>query len=385
MNINHLLLSFILIAGLAIDISAQQQPNHPDEKGIVTAVKANLAWYDLQKQSAPVLQGQGWSEEQKGTYGRLPARAKEKVRPTIWSLSEQCAGISVRFVTNAAEIKVIYQVSEKLSFPHMSATGVSGLDLYTIDEKGKKLWSAGGNPSGDTIKYSFNKLNSFTDNSKKREYQLFLPLYNHVKWLEIGLPQDAELTWIAPSRELPVVVYGTSIAQGACASRPGMAWTGILNRELPYPLLNFGFSGNGLLEKEVLNFINEIDAKLYIFDCIPNLVGKSASQIETATVEAVKQIRTLHQTPVLLVEHPGYTDGFVDKKKYESYTRANEASKAAFKQLKDQGIKNIYYLSNKEINMPMDGMVDGIHPTDWGMRVYADAYEKVIRKILRNR
>jgi hypothetical protein len=143
MNINHLLLSLILIAGLAIDTSARQQPNHPGEKAIVTNVKSNLAWYDLQKQSTPVLQGQGWGEEQKGTYGRLPARAKEIVRPTIWSLSEQCAGISVRFITNAPEIKVIYQVSEKLSFPHMSATGVSGLDLYTIDEKGKKLWREG--------------------------------------------------------------------------------------------------------------------------------------------------------------------------------------------------------------------------------------------------
>ena len=216
MNLNRLLLSFILIAGLAMNTSAQQQPNHSDEKGIVTSVKANLAWYDLQKQSAPVLQGQGWSDEQKGTYGRLPTRAKEKVRPAIWSLSEQCAGISVRFVTNAAEIKVLYQVSEKLSFPHMSATGVTGLDLYTIDEKGKKLWSAGGNPSGDTIKYSFNKLNSFNESSKKREYQLFLPLYNHVKWMEIGLPQDAELSWIAFPGSTSSCLWDLNCTGGLC-------------------------------------------------------------------------------------------------------------------------------------------------------------------------
>ena len=29
------------------------------------------------------------------------------------------------------------------------------------------------------------------------------------------------------------------------------------------------------------------------------------------------------------------------------------------------------------------GTVDGIHSTDYGMRAYADAYEKVIREILR--
>jgi len=382
MYIKYFVIAFMMIAGPAGAVMAQQLHPTEEDKAIVTFVKGDLNWYDLQKQLSPVLHGVAWNEELKGTYGRLPLRAKEKVRPAVWSLSEQCAGISVRFVTNAAEIKVIYQVSEKLSFPHMSATGVSGLDLYTIDEKGKKLWSAGGNPLGDTIKYSFNKLNSFTDSSKKREYQLFLPLYNHVKWMEIGLPKEAELTWIAPSRELPIVVYGTSIAQGACASRPGMAWTGILNRELPYPLINLGFSGNGLLEKEVLNFINEIDARLYILDCLPNLVSRTSAEIEKATLEAVRQIRTLHQTPILVVDHVGYTDGFVDKKKYDNYIRANIASKKAFHQLKKEGVQNIFYLTYEKINMPMDGMVDGIHPTDYGMRAYADAYEKVIRKIL---
>jgi lysophospholipase L1-like esterase len=383
MNLRHLTLTLLLITGFAGLTNARQQSTSTAEKAIVTSVKSGLNWYDLQKQQFPVLHGQGWGEELKGNYGRLPARAKELVRPDVWSLSGQCAGLSVRFKTNAAEIKVCYQVSDPPSFPHMTATGVSGLDLYTNDEHGNAVWSAGGYSFGDTVRYTFKNLSSFPSGSKGKEYQLFLPLYNHVKWMELGLPPDAEFTWIAPSVEKPIVVYGTSIAQGGCASRPGMAWTGILNRELPYPLINLGFSGNGRLEKEVLNFINEIDAKLYILDCLPNLVGRNANEIETAVVEAVLQIRSKHQVPILLVEHPGYTDGFVDKKKYESYSHANEASKAALKRLKNQGVPKLFYLSYKEINMPMEGTVDGIHPTDYGMRAYADAYEKVIRKILR--
>lgn len=47
----------------------------------------------------------------------------------------------------------------------------------------------------------------------------------------------------------PIVLYGTSIAQGACASRPGMAWGNIVSRSLEIPLINLGFSGNGKLEK----------------------------------------------------------------------------------------------------------------------------------------
>ena len=380
MKITYLFLAFILSS---IFVKAQQKTDPANDQAVITFVKDDLNWYDLQRQPFPVLQGQGWPIEQKGIYGRLPVRAKEKVRAAIWTLSEQCAGLTVRFRTNAAEIKVKYQVSDTQSFPHMSATGVSGLDLYTSNDKGKEVWSAGGYLFGDTIKYTFRNLNSMSSGSKEQEYQLFLPLYNHVKWMTLGLPKDAGIAWVSPSVKRPIVIYGTSIAQGACASRPGMAWTGILNRELPYPFINFGFSGNGILEKEVLSFINEIDAKLYILDCLPNLVVKKSPEIETSIVEAVRQIRALHKSPVLLVEHAGYTDGQVDKDKYESYTRANKASKAAFDQLKKEGVQNIFYLSCEEIKMPMDGMVDGVHPTDFGMRAYADAYEKVIREILR--
>ena len=372
-----LVLSFTLIL-----VNAQQKSDGQSQNPVITSVKQDINWYDVQKQSSPILQGVGWNEELKGTFGRLPLRAKANVRPDVWGLSENCAGITIRFKTNASEIKVIYQVSNAPSFNHMTATGVSGLDLYTSDRQGKAVWSSGAFSFGDTIKYTFKNLNSFVSEPTNREYQLFLPLYNHVKWMEIGIPKESELTWITPSTEKPLVVYGTSIAQGGCASRAGMAWTGILNRELPYPLINLAFSGNGLLEKEVLNFINEIDAQLYILDCLPNLVGRSAEEIEKATLEAVQQIRTLHKTPILLVEHPGYNDGFVDKKKLESYTKANNASKAAYKKLKADGIDDLFYLSYEEINMPMDGTVDGIHSTDYGMRAYADAYEKKIRKIL---
>lgn len=278
----------------------------------------------------------------KGTYGRLPNPAKEKVRPDVWALSQHCDGISVLFRTNASKIKVVYQVTDKQSFPYMPATGVSGLDLYTTDGHGKPVWSAGSYSFGDTIKYTFKNLTSLNSESKEREYQLFLPLYNHVKWLELGLPKDTDLLWVAPSGEKPILVYGTSIAQGGCASRPEMARTGILTRELPYPIINLGFSGNGRLEKEVLNFINEIEANLYIFDCLPNLIVKTSSEIERATIEAVRQIRTSHQTPILLVEHAGYTDSSVDKDRFESYTQANKASKAAFGQLLKEGAQNIF-------------------------------------------
>ena len=53
----------------------------------------------------------------------------------------------------------------------------------------------------------------------------------------------------------PVVVYGTSITQGANASRPGMAYTNILSRRLNVEFVNLGFSGSGRGEPEVAEVI----------------------------------------------------------------------------------------------------------------------------------
>jgi lysophospholipase L1-like esterase len=358
------------------------QPVTTYVKSTISEAKPKLVWYNIQTQEFPVLHGQAWRQECAGTFGRLPLRAKEKVRPELWALSQQSAGLSVRFYTNASKISIRYTVAGIPAFPHMSATGVSGLDLYTTDKNGKTLWCAGNYSFGDTIRYTYNNLTSYSDMSKGREYKLFLPLYNQVKWMEIGVDQDTELSWIPPSGESPIVVYGTSIAQGACSSRPGMAWTSILDRELGHPLINLGFSGNGLLEPDFIDLMTEIDAKLYILDCLPNLAERNNMDVEKVIINAVMQIRSKRQAPVLLVEHAGYGQGLVDKTKYETVENANHASRSAYETLINNGIKNLFYLSTKEINMPMDGMVDGIHPTDWGMRVYADAYEKIIRKIL---
>ena len=50
-----------------------------------------------------------------------------------------------------------------------------------------------------------------------------------------------------------------------------------------------------------------------------------------------------------------------------------------------EGMKNLYHIPHTDIAMPQDATVDGSHPTDYGMVVYADVYEKMIRKVLGKR
>lgn len=351
--------------------------------GLAFPVYAQIHWHSPVKETNQVIQGQGWPQEMKGTYNRLPERAKNKVRPKVWNLSRNSAGLAIHFYTNAPQIIVRYQLTGGYAMPHMPATGVSGVDLYARNMNGEEFWCAGQYNFGDTIRYAFNNLVYGTANKTGYEYRLYLPLYNTVRWLEIGIPENCSFNFVPVRQEKPIVVYGTSIAQGACASRPGMIWTSQLERKLDLPFINLGFSGNGQLEKEVIDFICEQDAALYILDCLPNLTKIPVEKIQQLIIDAVLQLRSKRpQTPILLTEHDGYANQYTNAQQAAYYQKTNEASAKAYAILKEQKIPGLYYLSYAEIAMPQDAMVDGVHATDYGMKCYADAYEKMIREIL---
>lgn len=349
----------------------------------VLSAHAQWKWLNPLECGFPVIQNQGWTEEIGDRYVRLPQRAEGKVRKPVWDLSRNSAGLAIHFFSNAPELKVRYQVSGPLNMPHMPTTGVSGVDLYSIDSDGQWRFYFGGYPSGDTLQYHYTNIGKDMYHDRGYEFRLYLPPYNTIKWLEIGVPENDELTFIPVSPEKPILLYGTSIAQGACASRPGMTWGTILQRSLGYPLINLGFSGNGRLEKEVLDFICEIDARLYILDCLPNLTPKSKDEITQLVSDAVKQIRATHSSPILLVEHAGYSNALANDTKLQDYTRMNEGAKKAFEELQAQGIKDIYYLTREELGPHPDAWVDYVHPSDWGMETQANAVERKVREILR--
>ncbi|MFC0513730.1 SGNH/GDSL hydrolase family protein [Mucilaginibacter angelicae] len=346
----------------------------------------NYTWWNPAKNDFPVIEGQAWPREVKNPYDRLPDRAEKTVRPRVWELSHDAAGLSVSFMANSPEIVIRYKVKNSQAFPHMPATGVSGVDLYAVNSDGDWIWAAGEYTFGDTITYRFKGINpNDAYHQHGRRYKLYLPLYNIVEWLEIGVPKGMSFVPLPLSKEKPIVVYGTSIVQGAAASRPGMAWTAILNRKMERPLINLGFSGNALLDKEIIDLMSEIEAKVYVLDCLPNLVyGKfSPAEIKDKILYAVTKLRQQRKfIPILLIQHDGYADAEIDTNRKKLYTDVNNIQEAAFNQLKAAGVTNIYLLSKDAIGQTTDCTVDGTHPSDLGMMHYADAGEKILRRIL---
>lgn len=327
------------------------------------------------------LDGRGWNSGLKDNYDRLPAKAEQSVRKEVWDLSGNGAGLHLRFQTNADEIVVKYMVTGAKQMNHMPATGVSGVDLYSRSKTGQWLWSAARYSFGDTIVYRYASLNK----EEGREYTLYLPLYNHVSWMEISYPEEAVFTFEAPHKQKSIVVYGTSIAQGGCASRPGLAWTNILGRKIESPVVNLAFSGNGRMEKEVFQLIGEIDAEMYVLDCLPNMAGQPYldGELKKRLLDGIAFLRSLRPgVPILLTDHCGYANESTNDVSRNIYQAANKIQVAVYDSLKAAGVKNLYYLTKNEIGLTIESTVDGIHPNDIGMMEYAEAYSKKIREIL---
>src|SRR5271166_5032346 len=268
-----------------------------------TYEESKLLWYDLRLLD---VEGKGWSDT-KAFYDRLPAKAEGEVRPPVWGLSRQSAGLCVRFVTDAPRLVTRWKLTgETLAMPHMPATGVSGLDLYVRQaDTGRWHWLGTGRPNG---RNNTSVLVSGLPEGK-REFLLYLPLYNGVSSVEIGLSKGTTLAK-GPARpkerQRPIVFYGTSITQGGCASWPGMVHTAILGRRLECPVINLGFSGNDTMDAEMAKLLGEIDAAVYVIDCLPNMI---AEQIEERTEPLVQTLRKARPTtPIVLVEDRSYAN-----------------------------------------------------------------------------
>ncbi len=348
---------------------------------ITSSTYAQIQWHNPATEKEVVINGNSFLPNEANTYLRIQPSEQYNLRDAVWHLSQNTAGLYINFITNSPEIKIRYQVNGGLSMPHMPATGVSGVDLYMRDCNGKQIWCTGKYSFNDTITYNYPTIEYANTHNQGNEYTLFLPLYNGVKWLEIGTADSSYFTFETRNNQQPIIVYGTSIAQGACASRPGMAWSNILQRQLDIPIINLGFSGNAFLEKAVLDIINTIDARLIILDNLPNLIDKKELSIDSLVQTSIASIRAKNNTPILFVDHAGYPDQLYSSTRNEEVKNINKQQYAAYLKVKEK-YDNIYYLSKQDINMSNDGTVDGVHPSDLGMVEYANAYNKTIRSIL---
>ena len=373
---------FLVWSCTSFALAAEPAPKAPEisrldpAMAVNPAAASNLAWHDVTTWG---VEGREWiGLDRLRWFDRLPAEAEKTVTKAVWNLSRDSAGMMVRFKTDATAIYVHYQLSKaNLAMPHMPATGVSGIDLYARDTDGKWRWVQVTKPATQEVRAEIIKdlAPGF------REYAAYLPLYNGVESLEIGVPAGAKFEGLAP-RTKPIVFYGTSITHGACASRPGMVHTAILGRRFDAPVVNLGFSGNGRMDAAVGAFLTQIDAAIYVIDCLPNM---GPADVRAKCVPLVKQLRAAKpDTPIVLVEDRRMTNDWITPAKAKFHDDNHAALREAFATLQNEGVKNLHYIPGDHLyGDDTEGATDASHASDLGFMRQADVMEPVLRAALK--
>lgn len=371
----------LMIVAAAILVSA----------GAFAQKSSQLKYYDVRELGLPVL-GKGFQDCVRendtisdGYFTRLPADLQGVVRKAVWDLGQNSAGLAVRFRTNSKCIGAAWKPLNNFGMSHMTPTGVRGLDLYSLTE-GQWLFVGAGQPNGKNSRNVFIR----KMNGDMREYIMYLPLYDGVIDLAIGIDSTAviekpQVVDLVPSaRNLPIVFYGTSVTQGGCATRPGMAYPSIIGRELHRETINLGFSGNGRMDKCLGEKIAGIPASMFVIDCLANctsqIVKDSTEHFIRAIVEANPDV------PVLMVSNYCYPYQYLDAQFHKDTQEENAIWKEFARKFRKEGY-NVRYIDayakgnmkKSPIGPDHEGTVDGVHMTDLGFQRFAKFLMKYIK------
>jgi hypothetical protein len=316
-------------------------------------------------------------------YSRLPDSIMETTRDGLKNLGKNSAGMNIRFRSNTENIAVRFKPRKMIDMNHMTLTGISGLDLYTMLPDSSWTTVSSARPS----KYKDHTQTMLMTNMtpEMREYMLYLPLYDGVDSIYVGVDSTATVLPPAvdlPIRNKPIVMYGTSILQGGCASRPGMAHTSILSRMLNREVINLGFSGNAQLDPEIARLIAQSDASIIVIDALPNV--KTPELIEKMPL-FYKIVRDAHPTtPIVFVESPIFPVMRFDTKTNSDIREKNAAFKKIYDGYVSAGDKNLYYFTGENVlGDLMEATVDNYHLTDLGFTHFANALYPLLKSILK--
>ena len=340
-----------------------------------------VRWYSPLEEPFRVA-GLAWFAEER-KYRRLPTLPKGSIPEAVDYLADHPAGGQVRFRTDSGSVSVKVKLKGKADMVHMPATGQCGVDCYMGDFGDVKYVN--------TTKYDL----ALTEYElalyqnwpvSMRTITLYLPLYQGVEELWIGLDEQASVLpppdYVSNKK---VVVYGTSITQGGCASRPGMAYTNILSRNIPLEFINLGFSGSGKGEPEVAEVVSQIqDPACLVLDYEANCV--STELFRKTLPEFIRIYRSAHPvTPILVVSRIPYAHDLHDPVYIEAREERKAFQQALVKELRAKGDRHIFFFDGSTLLGGKDFFectVDGVHPTDLGFLRMARGLEPTLKTLL---
>lgn len=311
-------------------------------------------------------------------YDRLDSVQRSPLPPRVQELAQNTAGLNINFETDAKSIRVKWELEKFITLWNMTPVAINGLDLYALKDS---VWQyvASARPSGEKN----NVLIIDQLESKWRKYRLYLPLYSKLTKLEVGIPSSSSIKAVEQpyNTTKKVVIYGSSITQGASASRPGMAYPSIISRKMDLETYNLGFSGSGKMEFDIAKILVKMPADVYLLDCVPN---PSPQQIKERSYGLIKYLRSQKpNTPIIMVESIYRETANWNSNTKKMVEQQNQEFRNTFNKLNSENPHHLYYINTEQlIGTDHEATVDGTHLTDIGFTRISNTIMKYLKLAL---
>jgi hypothetical protein len=328
-----------------------------------------------------------YQPKEPGVFKRMPIAVAENVSKRVRLLHTNTAGARLRFVTDSPFIAVgaIYPPME---FPSartaaFAAAGAFSFDLYADNQYCRILWPMELVQRGSVVSFDIPKgqYESFCElgEKKRRQITLNFPSFVNIQDIYIGLQEGAVLE-AAPGyvNQKPVVFYGSSITQGACASHPGNIYQNILSRKLNFDYLNLGFASGAKAEDAIIDYLCTLDMCMLVFDYDHN--AKDVEYLEKTHLPALRKLRAAHpDIPFIVLSRPNR-----DPTEEKAQERAKLIAENC-RILSEEGNAPVHFINGQTIFHSHDSemmTIDGTHPTDLGFYCIAKALYDPISQYL---
>ena len=359
--------------------------NQYDQNFVIKEIKSeNVEWRNALDSSFQ-LYGFYWIKEDK-KYRRLSTKSidiLDKICPKINWLAGNTAGGQIHFWTDSSKLSIRVKLTGPVDLSVMTRTAQGGFDCYIGDNfKDLKFIDSARIQNLQTeYEYVF-----FENLPGKKLVVLNFPLYTGVESCFIGLDENAMIKKAKSFNDKNrIVMYGTSITQGGCASRPGLQYTNFLSRVMKREILNFGFSGNAFGEKEVANEIAKVkDVSLFVIDYEANAGtnGKLALTLDTF----IDTIRSYHPTvPIAVVSRIPYILDSLKSDLGKNRLKIKEFQIETVKKYQSKGDSAVHFIDGSVLLGPVthECTVDSVHPNDLGFYFMTTNFAKAFKKILK--
>ncbi len=347
----------------------QFRPEEVDQNLAVKAPEntAEAVFYDVRR---PPFSLYGLYEPltEKG-FVRMPDEVAATVSSSVRKLARCSAGGRVRFSTDSPYIIIHAEYDSISKFPHMPLSGTAGFDLY-IDDPDTELsrYKKTFMPPVDIVDSYESKVE--LTSSKPRYFTLNFPSYSAVKNLWIGLAPNATLGEGMPYRkDAPIVFYGSSITQGACASRSGTHYLNTVSRRFNRDFINLGFSGSCKAEDTMLEYLKTLPMSVFVSDYDHN--ANDHVELRATHRKLYEAVRSTHpDIPYLMLSRPDWEHG------YDGAILRRDVVIDTYRFARENGDSNVFYIDGNSLfrgQFEDNGTVDTVHPNDFGFACMSDA------------